>query len=316
MQRKLACVLKCYGRHLKRYEKLRNGSSNENWLVYTDSGLFVLKKMIYFDSHYCEYQKWLTKHLLQANFPFMPVVYTCDGSPFYLEKDVLWQMRPYVRGRIHTLGNLDETDQCIDVLTQLHRIPIQGDLPLSEFQYWLSNPDAKLRRLEAVLSTFLDQDSSIKMIYHYEKTIEQLHLSQYRDWKLPCSIIHGDFHSGNLIFDENLLKCVLDWDTSKIAPYIYDIAKALYLLSRREHGAFNVNERMAKHILRRYSEVISLTFDMLQLIPLLLAVSYIPSVEYFDTFHKDRAKATWYLLWTFEGCQMVQKTLPFVIQDL
>ena len=52
-------------------------------------------------------------------------------------------------------------------------------------------------------------------------------LPAQRFWKLPQSIVHADFHQGNLLFRGDQLAGVFDWDYACEHPRLKDVANAL-----------------------------------------------------------------------------------------
>jgi homoserine kinase type II len=51
----------------------------------------------------------------------------------------------------------------------------------------------------------------------------ETHLAPVHD-ALPTAFCHGDFHPLNLIWSENHIKAVIDWEFSGLKPEIYDVA--------------------------------------------------------------------------------------------
>jgi Ser/Thr protein kinase RdoA (MazF antagonist) len=81
--------------------------------------------------------------------------------------------------------------------------------------------------------------------------------SQVLPW-LPHSLIHGDAHAGNMLFDGDRLTALLDWEDAAVAPALLDFAMAVRQCCF-DTGAFSLYAYRA--FADGYRSVASLTDD-------------------------------------------------------
>ena len=58
----------------------------------------------------------------------------------------------------------------------------------------------------------------------YHRAAEQVDRTGFRSWRR--GIIHGDWHPGNLLYENGTIVGVLDFDSARIEPRCVDIANA------------------------------------------------------------------------------------------
>lgn len=80
-----------------------------------------------------------------------------------------------------------------------------------------ANPDRKLLKVAEILMTL------------YNKSSVRINELGFDSW--PQQVVHGDWHPGNMLFDEGKLAAVLDFDSIKIAPAVTDLANGMLQFS-------------------------------------------------------------------------------------
>jgi homoserine kinase type II len=56
----------------------------------------------------------------------------------------------------------------------------------------------------------------------YSRCADRANELGLRDW--PAQIIHGDWHPGNMLFDDRGVAAVMDYDSARVAPRVLDLA--------------------------------------------------------------------------------------------
>lgn len=81
----------------------------------------------------------------------------------------------------------------------------------------------------------------------------------FRQW--PKSVLHGDWHPGNLLFRDSRIVAVLDFDSSRVEPRVVDVANAALQFSIQMGAAENpatwpegLDAAVMRAILRGYDE--------------------------------------------------------------
>jgi len=72
---------------------------------------------------------------------------------------------------------------------------------------------------------------SLTQLMHekYDWAAEGVNQSGFAAW--PCAIIHGDWHPGNMLFSDGVVRAVVDFDAARLAPPIIDIAYGMLQFS-------------------------------------------------------------------------------------
>lgn len=311
----LNAITERFGIKCEKITKLNSGSSNLNWIIEGNDGAYVLKRMPIQDEEFIKFQNWITEKLSSCDYPFVENLIIENNHAVEFDNYV-WQMRPYIDGRFFELNNEIDLTMAADALIKLHMISVDdfNKKKLEVFDYWKIDYENKLLNIYNIIKNQLSSKECIEMMRIYEKVICDVISSKETSYLYRTSIVHGDFHGGNLIFDDRKLVAVIDWDTAKIQPIIYDFAKGMYLLSRKEHGNFEINSSAIKLFINTYTKHIELNNIEWNVIPLLLETNYLPKPEYMESFGNNYNKLNWYINWTFQGVKMINNQLRKYIE--
>jgi len=146
-----------------------------------------------------------------------PLYYSSDvlDRPFLIMERVYGETYPkrllnddrYSRTRERWAAQLGE------ILAHIHAIPLGGELGfLKRFSI-----AEQIERNESIWRATKGNDSPI-LEYAFRwlrKNIPQEH---------PSCFLHADFRMGNIMCDEQGIKCILDWELAQIGDPMYDIA--------------------------------------------------------------------------------------------
>ncbi|MCH5586063.1 phosphotransferase [Shimazuella sp. AN120528] len=304
-------------------EILQGASPNRCWLIRSNSGLFVLRKCVRNrNREWLQYLERLTESLLVLGFPVAPLIESRQRDQTVYYADDYWQLRPYIEGRFYQLGRNEDIFEALATLLNLHQIdkfPNGPTNPNIGVERWIESPEQGLKETEIALFRCANRKHVEKLIKLFSATLEDalMTLSSDRFQSLPFVLTHGDFHGTNLIFNQNKLISVLDWDTVEIRPRIYDIALAAFLLTRKRRGSFEINPSYTKKFLEIYSTHSRLTREEWSVIVPLLQLHYIPTKRYLDLMRIYAPNLlNWYLKWSVDAIISIKHQLNPVINQL
>jgi aminoglycoside phosphotransferase (APT) family kinase protein len=178
--------------------------------------------------------------------------------------------------------------QAVDVLADIHqipvtRLPIAQEAPRSvvdELAHWEGVAD------HAVTDQWRDGVNKIR-----ELLIAQAPTA----WR--TGLVHGDFRAGNLLFDQDRLTAVLDWEVSSIGPQLLDLAWLLFFLnSRCWYGSGPAHaDQIADDLTERYKERTGDPLNGLTWFSALALYRYIAIILFNHMLHKTgkRADTLW-----------------------
>lgn len=221
--------------------KFRGGDrASPKVLLTTSTGRYLLKRRAVGQDD--PYSVALAHHiinaLLEAGFPAPPLVGTKRDNNSMLQMDgAVYEVFRFVEGDPYdrTPGATHEAGR---VLALFHAAlaPLSADLaarpgsPAGTRCYHAiadmpARIDAARRRINdpRLRSTFL------RIASLYDASAERLRLAGFDAW--PATLIHGDFHPGNLMYRSGRIVAALDFDTARRAPAVIDLANALLQFS-------------------------------------------------------------------------------------
>ena len=197
-------------------------SANANFFVRTDKGHFFVK--INLEPHTLANklsEETYIKHLVGYRIPVTPYLLGKNGSAVFEDGKIMAMVQNIVPGSNPRI-KISSVTQIGSFLGKLSLVPFIN-LP---YRYgWLS-PEYIEKNLVKLNGDFRGNADVRRILSIYDSC---------RDFEkivLPClpkSIIHGDGHSENVIFQDERLVAFVDWEDSTVAPSLLDfVSSAAY----------------------------------------------------------------------------------------
>jgi homoserine kinase type II len=221
-----------------RTEPLRPGSGRVPKIVVTSrQGKFVLKRRPGTKNGmtWRVFVHAVQRHLAKETFPVPQPIVTRDENETILQinSDVYELFEFVVGGRYD--GSVQETLDAGRQLAVLHR-------HLADFE-WDYKPargsfhDSKFVRRElkkagtkrAVQPDERVQREAETLMYLYNEASVRVNELGFASWDVQ--VVHGDWHPGNMLFRGRRLAAVLDFDSTRLAPPVTDIANGMLQFS-------------------------------------------------------------------------------------
>ncbi|EEM69047.1 MULTISPECIES: phosphotransferase [Bacillus cereus group] len=298
---------------------LQGASPNRCWYLKTNSGSFVLRKCVRNNNYdWLTYIANVTTQLYHTDFPIQPLISSISGKNTILFENYYWQLRPFIEGRYFELGNESDEQEAIKRLLELHNfkdIPVGPKNPNTGIEAWIFEPDKTFYKTKDALESCIENkmhDTHLKTYYMIlENSLNILSADKYKE--LPMVFTHGDFHCTNLIYEQNTLVSVLDFDTAEIRPRVYDLALAAYLLTRVKRGSFELDTSRTRNFIHNYSLHNKLTQNEIDCLIPLLQIHYLPTERYLSLMKQESPNLlSWYLNWAHEAATSVAKQMKYV----
>lgn len=207
----------------------------------------------------------LNRLLLSSGVPVIEYIYTMDGRPYVYLDEKYWCLMKRIKGA------------CFDPFTgELKHNGIILGRAVAKLHKALKNIENKIDIYESdflnELSTWIAPELDRSNITFNEGVMDSIVAFLSRDYKvLPRQLIHRDMHTGNLIYDNGVFSYI-DFDTCQRNVRIFDI---VYLGCSQLVESYNDETRLVqwhevfKGILQGYNELLPLTNDEMNAIPLL-----------------------------------------------
>jgi len=239
-------------------------------VIVSEQGKFLLKRRPKGsdDPYRVAFAHAVQTHLAEKAFPVTALVPTCDGNNTILQLDNhIYECFKFISGSRY-VGSAETTIDTGRQLANLHRYladfasqwrPLRGSFHDSSMVRRhlktvgadkMAGPDKKLQATAETLM-MLYNDSSVR--------VNELGFDSWAE-----QVVHGDWHPGNMLFFECRLVAVLDFDSTKLAPTVTDLANGMLqfsIVADRPNPADwpdYLDQAKALQFLNGYQEVIEL----------------------------------------------------------
>ncbi|MBM4086361.1 MAG: hypothetical protein FJ272_16370 [Planctomycetes bacterium] len=206
-----------------------------------ERGWFVrVRNPKYADEAAMEFERDLLVHLQDEGLPVHPPLLSARGKPWVWIGNACVQVSRLVTGETFSPGSLAQIAEAGRFLAKLHRLSLG----------FLDDPRKPWDREDSFMIAFAgfdlvrNLDTDERYVADLNAVAQSIHrflreLPPQRFWRLPQTIVHGDFHQGNLLFQGDKLVGVFDWDYACEHPRLKDVANALIFLGARRELPFD-----------------------------------------------------------------------------
>lgn len=245
-------------------QEFRRGSRRSpKLLVKCDHGLLILKRLApgRDDAPRVEFAHQVQRVLINAGFPLPRLASTRAGRTLLALNGRSYELFECVVGLAYD-ASIEATIDAGAALARFHSI-------LAARPPALDPPTGSYHRLPAVAANLafiphrLGDDSLLPVVQFlteaYSRAADRADSTGLPSW--PMQIIHGDWHPGNLLFKNNRVASVIDYDTARLQPRVVDIANGClqFSLTRTSNDPIDwpdgVDEPRLKGFMRGYDSV-------------------------------------------------------------
>jgi len=230
----------------------RESSDNQVWEVFTSGRSYIVrisKRQIGSDF---QFEAGWMDYLFEQGIPTVPIIKTHTGEAFVM----LAQNKPLVvfkkiEGDIFLLdkSNFPSSAQAKNasaVLAKIHSCSRHHTIELPRHRTIYTELERVLKNETRLLKLDQSNSSFLKEVVEF--------IRWGKEQQFDPVLIHGDYRTGNIIFNNNKLAAVLDFDWACLGPAIKDVAHALAEWSYPD-GAGSHNESIFVSFLEAYNLV-------------------------------------------------------------
>jgi len=258
-------------------------------LIASEQGKFLLKRRARGkdDPFKVAFSHALQLYLAGKQFPLPHLIGTRKDNNSMLQwKGTVYELFEYIPGQGYP-QTLESTFDSGRVLALYHKL--LGDFksewqPSSGSYHMAPTVEQGLRMIPGTLAPNSPDAADITALlnfllesYRYSADmVEQLGLETW-----PRQIVHADWHPGNMLFRDNRVVAVIDYDAARVLPRILDVANGslqFSILGGDEDVSKwpeYIDESRFKRFLRGYDEVMLLSRAEVQTIPWLMVEALI-----------------------------------------
>lgn len=281
---------------IKSIKLIPNGGQNQAFKIETTQSTFFVRKYrkkVNLQTTIKEVN--LITTLIENNAPIPRIIPNKSGSLITRNQTSIFFIQEFVDGNFFpTEGielNLKQLHASAVTLSSYHklseRLPqLETPADINNFTHEHFFPQAKALQLWQKIIELAnkenDQISRIIQVIAPQK-IEQIKLIDEEEINnrvrlLPTILTHGDFTPQNLIFQDNQVLKITDWELARYQPRVWEVTRAICAFCRTDTTEFfntPIELEKAKAFLDAYQSVTQLTDAEIELIP---QMSYLGSL--------------------------------------
>lgn len=287
--------------------KSKRGSRRSPKLrITTTDGQFLLKRRAIGrdDLEQVAISHSIQEHLLGEQFPVPGLVLADDGNTAVHREGRIYELFHYVSGLRFDYSN-SQALEAGRVLGLFHNL-LREYSPHPAMKSNSYHVGRRVSKLLDEINLLLHSIEKERALVGIGESLQYLD-SQYKEAystvnkqkldSLPIYIVHGDWHPGNLLYDNGRVVAVLDFDSVRLTPRVIDLANAVLQFSiqmgrpdKIEQWGEGFRLDSIESVLRGYSEVVheSLSDAEIATIPHLmveaLVVESLIPINSFGTF--------------------------------
>jgi len=229
--------------HIVQIDKQIKGSRRSPKLVITcDHGKYLLKRRARGRDHPLKvaYAHAVQQFLANRHFPIPALVPTRDGiSTMVILDELIYEMFSFVEGITYNRST-NATFDAGRVLGMFHDLLVgyHSDWEPSRRGYHdshlvrshLQSIPAGIGKNDSVVGHESELLGIIGQLFDvYEKACDKVNAGGFVQW--PAQIVHADWHPGNMLFLNDKVSAVIDYDSLHTLPAITDLANGLLQFS-------------------------------------------------------------------------------------
>jgi Ser/Thr protein kinase RdoA (MazF antagonist) len=253
-------------------------------LLVSEQGKFLLKRRARGkdDPYKVAFSHALQLYLASKQFPLPHLVGTKKDNNSMLQwRNAVYELFEYIPGQGYP-QTLEATFDSGRVLSLYHKLlgDFQSEWKPSGGSY--HQAAAVEQGLRAIPSQVGDSDARQVLEFlresyrHAAQMVESLGLDRW-----PKQIVHADWHPGNMLFRDNHVVAVIDYDSARLLPRIIDVANGALQFSiiggdeDVSKWPDKLDESRFKRFLRGYDQVMLLSEAEIKTIPWLMVEALI-----------------------------------------
>ncbi|MCC6731000.1 MAG: phosphotransferase [Chthonomonadales bacterium] len=210
------------------------GTANANAVVETPAGRFFLKRRNpkYARPEYVAFDHRLMEHLAARRVGTPLACPTSAGERWLTLDGAVYELYPFVAGEPHDRRSLAQIAAAGTALAAYHRAVRDFAPPPGKAWPRYRDPRAIRSGLDAVRGEVQALLAPADTRYlEAQVTLLERGLSDARYAALPRTVVHGDYHPGNLKFAADRVVGIFDLDWATVQPRVLDLADGTVLFA-------------------------------------------------------------------------------------
>lgn len=294
---------------LKEFELIEGGLINHNFDVKTEKGNFIFRVLKKGKGPRQKDNEFKVLHFLSKNnysyeIP-VPILNRKGKEVSKLKDRNMWVYKKLEGEHIHKFKSI-HLKQIARALAEYHKI-IKKLGKVDDPPGWWINQKwilEKFKRMKKIKPKNKIDRLMLKNI-DYVKSI----MKKYLVLKSPSHflICHCDFNRGNILWKENKLKAILDFDNCSYRPRIFDVTNTITQFCNKYH---EIDKKKMAVFLNEYKKKIKLTkMELNQIFPIILRHQAMIFEWFYNGMEKNKQKRREYMQWGVKMMKSIEESI-------
>jgi len=209
-----------------------SGTANASVIVRAGAHTLLLKRRNprYAKDAWVRFDHALMAHLAAGGIPVPVALPARDGNRWAATDDAVYELYPFMLGDEHAWGDFAQVHAAGEMLGRFHLASADFDAPADKRWPRYHSPTDIASGLASLQSEPLRATAAQTDALSLAASVAEglrTRIPDDRYWSLPRTIVHGDWHPGNLKFAGNAVAGVFDLDWCTSQPRMIDLADGL-----------------------------------------------------------------------------------------
>ncbi len=183
---------------------------------------------------------FLQNHLARKGFPLPHLIATRRHKNSMVRyHDWTYELFEYIDGEPYD-QSIPKTEDAGSALGLCHKFlaeyesdyapPVSGYHDSESVRQALNHVPTQLQAHDSVVGREAELLGTTQWLFEaYEEAIRHVEGAGLRDW--PEQVVHGDWHPGNMLFRDEHVVAVIDYDSARVLPWVTDLANGMLQFS-------------------------------------------------------------------------------------
>ncbi len=219
------------------FSKIEEGALNENFLIATIKGKYFLKGIRSKAKERSNYIYNVERFMSENGIPAICRITDTDGQHEFIYDDACYTVYPFIdsdRSHIYIDADYERMGELLGKIHKVGNSNIPDNLKIHPFK--ITSQENKTKILNDYKDQIIRKDvhDSIDELFISYINLKLDSLEKLEDIGYPESdtLIHGDYHAGNLLFDKDSREIVgiCDWEKTEYSPRAYELARSIFYI--------------------------------------------------------------------------------------
>jgi Ser/Thr protein kinase RdoA (MazF antagonist) len=275
------------------------GVINDNWLVEDAAGTrYVLRAYRRVrDPARIAFQLAFQEHLWGAGFATAPVVQTREGAPYAEDGGLYWALFGFVDGVEFDFQRLEQAREAGARLAQFQALAESFAGPVADPPTEVVGPANWSAPVSSHVwrTSILDEEHEVRLRELLGDGSHDDGLTYYSRWRreaasawpldrlaaLPVSWLHCDYHGRNMLFQQDRLVGLFDFDFLARGPRTFDLGRAVFNFGRESRGSVTLRDGFVEALMAGFVNAAALTAEERRAMPFMAVANWVPDAAFY-----------------------------------